>query len=349
MKNIRVILCALLNLVIISKISAQNANFHIYLCFGQSNMEGQGPIETQDQTVDNRFQIMQAVNCTGQPQNTWRTAKPPLARCNTKLGPSDYFGREMVKNLPTNIKVGIVLVAVAGCKIELFDKTNYASYAAGQVQWMKDIIAQYGGNPYGRLVELAKLAQKDGVIKGILFHQGESNVGDGTWATKVNKVYNNLLTDLNLTASKVPFLAGEVVQGGAAAGANTMIDNLPKTIPTAYVISSSGLGAQSDNLHFTSASYRTLGQRYAQKMLILLPATVTSIEEENKDLATSVYPNPSLTDFTINEPGQFNYTLSNSEGQVLYEGNGNNSVVLGNTLTEGIYFLKINKYQGSKV
>jgi hypothetical protein len=145
-------------------------NFQIYLCFGQSNMEGQGPIETQDQTVDSRFQIMQAVACTGQPAGKWRTATPPLARCNTKIGPSDYFGREMIKNLPSNVKVGIVFVAVAGCKIELFDKTNYAAYAAGEQQWMKDIIAQYGGNPYGKLVELAKIAQKDGVIKGILMH-----------------------------------------------------------------------------------------------------------------------------------------------------------------------------------
>jgi len=252
-------------------------------------MEGQGPIESQDQTVDSRFQIMQAVTCTGQPAGKWRTAKPPLARCNTKLGPPDYFGREMVKNLPSNIKVGIVFVAVAGCKIELFDKVNYASYAAGEQQWMKDIIAQYGGNPYGKIIELAKLAQKDGVIKGILLHQGESNTGDtdAQWANKVKGIYTNMLTDLNLTANNVPLLAGEVVQGGLSASANTHIDNLPKTISTSYVISSSGLGAQSDNLHFTSASYRTLGIRYATQMLKLL------------DLNTCATPAPTVASANI--------------------------------------------------
>lgn len=266
------VVCGLMLVSLVSNTIAQvDPNFHIYLCFGQSNMEGQGNIESQDQTVDSRFQIMQAVACSGQPAGKWRTATPPLARCNTKLGPTDYFGREMVKNLPSNIKVGVVLVAVAGCKIELFDKTNYASYAAGEQQWMKDIIAQYGGNPYGKLVELAKLAQKDGVIKGILLHQGESNVNDGQWANKVKGVYTNLLADLGLTANNVPLLAGEVVQGGASAGANTLIDKLPQTIPTSYVISSASLGAVSDNLHFTSASYRTLGIRYATKMLTLLP------------------------------------------------------------------------------
>lgn len=191
--------------------NAQDPNFHIYLCFGQSNMEGQGTIESQDQTVDSRFRILQAVNCSGKPQETWRTATPSLSRCNTGLGPADYFGREMVKNLPSNIRVGVVHVAVSGCKIELFDKVNYASYANGEQQWMKDIIAQYGGNPYGRLVQLAKLAQKDGVIKGILMHQGESNSGETAWPNKVRGVYQNLLTDLGLTAANVPLLVGQVV------------------------------------------------------------------------------------------------------------------------------------------
>ncbi|ABG58511.1 endo-1,4-beta-xylanase [Cytophaga hutchinsonii] len=261
---------------------SQDPNFHIYLCFGQSNMEGQGPIEAQDQTVDSRFRVMQAVSCTGQPQNAWRTATPPIARCNTKIGPSDYFGREMVKNLPANIKVGIVHVSVAGCKIELFDKTNYNTYLnslSSADQYIKTTAGQYGGNPYGRLVELAKLAQKDGVIKGILLHQGESNTGDQAWATKVNNVYKNLLADLGLTAANVPLLAGQVVdaaQGGLCASMNTTINALPNTIPTAHVISSSGCTDQSDNLHFTTAGYRLLGTRYAQTMLSLLNITAAA-------------------------------------------------------------------------
>jgi len=260
---------------------AQDPNFHIYLCFGQSNMEGQGTIETQDQTVDSRFQILQSVSCTGKTKEVWRTATPPLSRCATGLGPADYFGREMVKNLPSNIKIGIVHVAIAGSKIELFDKNNYQSYVnslTSNEQWMKNIINEYGGNPYARLVTLAKLAQKDGVIKGILLHQGESNSGEQTWPAKVNGVYTNLLTDLNLKAADVPLLAGQVVdaaQGGLCAGHNTIINGLPNTIKTAHVISSAGCTDQSDNLHFTSAGYRILGARYAQKMLTLLPSTPT--------------------------------------------------------------------------
>lgn len=303
-------------------VNAQDPNFHIYLCFGQSNMEGQGTIESQDQSVDSRFRIMQAVNCSGQPQETWRTATPPLSRCNTKLGPADYFGREMVKNLPSNIKVGIVHVAVSGCKIELFDKVNYASYAAGEQQWMKDIIAQYGGNPYGRLVQLAKIAQKDGVIKGILMHQGESNSGEAAWPNKVKGVYENLLKDLGLTAANVPLLVGQVVdaaQGGLCAGHNSIIDKLPNTIPTAHVISSSGCTDQSDNLHFTSAGYRLLGTRYAQKMLTLLPPS--------EDTAPSITGN--LSNTTIAQNQTLTLTIAASGTDLKYVWYRNDQVISG--------------------
>jgi len=169
--------------------------------------------------------------------------------------------------------VGIVNVAVAGCKIELFEKTNYESYASTAAPWMKTIIKTYDGNPYQHLVDMAKLAQKDGVIKGILLHQGESNSGDKEWPNKVKGIYENLLQDLNLNPKEVPLIVGELVnadQKGACAGMNKIIDNLPKTIPTAHVVSSAGCTGRPDHLHFTPEGYRELGTRYAQTMLPLL-------------------------------------------------------------------------------
>jgi hypothetical protein len=255
---------------------AQDPNFYIFLCFGQSNMEGQGTVEAQDRTVDARYKVMEAVNCSnlGRIQGKWYPATPPLCRCYTGLSPADYFGRKLLANLPSNVRVGIINVSVAGCKIELFDKVNYQSYVSSVTEdWLKNIIAEYGGNPYARLVDMARLAQKDGVIKGILLHQGESNTGDAQWPTKVKGVYDNLLKDLNLKADSVPLLAGEVVgadQGGVCASMNTIIAKLPQTIPTSYVISSKGCTDASDNIHFNSAGYRELGSRYADKMLSLL-------------------------------------------------------------------------------
>ena len=101
-------------------------NFQIYLCFGQSNMEGfaQGDyngIEDIDKTVDERFQVMNVVsgswNGVQREVGHWYTAVPPLCRSNTGLCPADYFGRTMVEELSkTNpdIKVGVIVVAIGG-------------------------------------------------------------------------------------------------------------------------------------------------------------------------------------------------------------------------------------------
>ena len=239
-------------------------------------MEGFPGIEEQDKgPVDERFEMLAAVDFPKQSRTkgNWYPAVPPLCRPSAGLCPADYFGRTIVSNLPPNRKIGIVNVSVAGCKIELFDKTNYESYASTAAPWMKNIIKAYGGNPYQHLVDMAKLAQKDGVIKGILLHQGESNTNDKEWPNKVKSVYENLLKDLNLKAKDVPLIAGEVVnadQKGACASMNNIIGTLPKTIPTAHVVSSAGCTSRPDHLHFTAAGYRELGTRYAQAMLPLL-------------------------------------------------------------------------------
>jgi hypothetical protein len=289
----------LLFAIIPSVAHTQDPNFHIYLLFGQSNMEGAGTIESQDRVgVNQRFQVLGAVTCAG--NNTsftlgkWRTATPPIFRCWTGLGVGDYFGRTMVANLPEHIKVGIVPVAVAGCDIGLFDKDNYGTYAANAPDWMKSIINDYGGNPYARLVEVAKLAQKNGVIKGILLHQGETNTNSSTWKNQVHQVVANLKADLGL--EDVPFLAGELLaaEGACCSSHNVEVNKLPDLIPNAHVISSAALiGA--DAAHFTSASYRTFGERYAKKMLQLVEVdtnAVTYAEDHKLEPRVDIYPIP---------------------------------------------------------
>ena len=257
----------------VDSFAAPDPNFHIYLCFGQSNMEGQGRIENQDRMVSDRFQMMSTQSCGSRELYKWYTAVPPLAGCYKQLGPADYFGRTMIDNLSPEIKVGVVVVAVGGCDIKLFDKDNYLSYSYNVEDYMKEIIRAYGGNPYGRLIDCAKKAQEVGVIKGILLHQGETNTGDYSWPGKVKKVYENILNDLNLDGKEVPLLVGEVVrteQGGSCGRHNDVIAKVPSTIPNSYVISAEGLGHQGDNVHFSAESYRKLGARYANQMLKLL-------------------------------------------------------------------------------
>ncbi|MBB6325764.1 hypothetical protein FHS59_001379 [Algoriphagus iocasae] len=254
---------------------SQDPNFYIFLSFGQSNMEGNAKFEPQDTVANERFKVLQAVDCPdlNREMGKWYPAVPPLSRCNTGLTPGDYFGKTLAESLPDSIKIGIINVSVGGCKIELFEKDNYESYSETAPGWMKGMIAQYDGNPYGRLVELAKLAQEDGVIKGILLHQGESNTGDQSWPKKVKGVYDNLLSDIGLDPDSVPLLAGELVsaeQGGKCASMNPIIATLPDVIPNAYVISSADCEAIADGLHFSAAGYRLLGYRYGDKMAQLL-------------------------------------------------------------------------------
>jgi enterochelin esterase-like enzyme len=209
----------------------------------------------------------------------WCQALPPLCRPNTGLTPVDYFGRTLTENLPENIRVGVIHVAIGGIRIEGFMPDEIPNYIKTAPGWMIGMLKAYNDNPYERLVTLAKKAQKDGVIKGVLMHQGESNTGDPEWANKVQNVYDHLLGDLQLKPEEVPLLAGEVVQAngeGQCIAMNKQIDELPKTLHTSQVISSTGCSNGPDKLHFDAAGYRELGRRYGEKMLELMGYQVRS-------------------------------------------------------------------------
>ena len=254
-------------------------NFQIYLCFGQSNMEGNATPEAQDyENVSERFKMMAAVDFSNpvRKRGEWYTAIPPLCRQGTGLTPADYFGRTMVEKQADNITVGVINVAVGGTSIKGFMEEYVADYVAGEADWFKNYMASYDNNPFRRLVETAKRAQNYGIIRGILMHQGETDGGMGNWAQNVKKVYERLLDELDLSADNVPLLAGETAQtdqGGYCGGFNNVIATLPNVIPTAHVISSKGCPQKGDGLHFTAEGYRTIGKRYAECMLELLKST----------------------------------------------------------------------------
>jgi hypothetical protein len=263
---------------IASLMGAPDPNFHVFLCFGQSNMEGGGRIQETERTVDKRFQVIADFD---QPDRNrkmgeWYDAIPPLTRRTRGISLVDYFGRTMVANLPEKYRVGVVKVGVSGTKIELWDKGAFRDYFAALPPadaWKIRIANEYDGNPYEYLLKLARIAQQSGVIKGILVHQGESNFQDEAWPQKVKTVYDNLIKDLNLKSEDVVLLAGEVVhedQRGEKANANTIMKKLPATLPNSHVISSAGIPANPDRLHFTADGQRELGRRYAEKMLNLM-------------------------------------------------------------------------------
>ncbi len=254
------------------KAFSQDPNFYIFLAFGQSNMEGY-PDQQEHQDSINipaRFQTMPAVDWPdgSRTEGTWTAAVPPLCRNTTGLCPCDYFGRTLADSLPSTIKIGIINVAVAGCQIEMFDKNLYQTYLnqPSTASWLVAIADLYGGNPYQRLVDVAKMAQKDGVIKGILMHQGESGSMTGQWASEVSIVYHDLIQDLGLDSTKVPLLAGDFTNPNP--GSPSMVWGLPKVIKNCYVISSLGDSVNSTGIHFSASGYRKLGTSYGDSMLV---------------------------------------------------------------------------------
>jgi hypothetical protein len=272
--------CSLFCLTIVllyasSAYAEPDPNFYIFLCFGQSNMESGGRMEAMDRTVDKRFQVMADFDAPnrGWKKGNWYEAVPPLAAKGSGICMIDYFGRTMVANMPEKYRVGVIKVSVPGCKIELFEKDTFMTYVNTAPDYIKTAAKNYGGSPYQYLVDQGKLAQKDGAIKGILLHQGESNPNDKEWTKKVKGIYDNLMKDLDLKPEEVPFLSGETVnadQNGACAGFNKIMAELPNALPNSHVISSAGCVCNSDRMHFSPAGSREFGKRYGEKMLSLL-------------------------------------------------------------------------------
>jgi len=117
---------------------------------------------------------------------------------------------------------------------------------------------------------MAKKAKEDGVIKGIIFHQGETDEGDKDWPNKVKKVYDRLVKDVGLD-DNIPLFAGEVPYNGSSKGTNTNIRQLPNKSKNFYLVSAEGLNdLDMMRIHFSSQGYRDFGKRYAEKVMEVL-------------------------------------------------------------------------------
>ena len=278
-----------------SHAQSYDPDFFIYLGFGQSNMQGKGAINSLrdkkkkyfEEQSGARFFKMQIVSDDMSQVGKWAVAMPPIVRPDTGLGPSDYFGRYLVDNLDTCYKVGVVVVAVDGGKIAAFSKDDeisqsYLAYAKNNNEtWVTNAAMAYDNKPYETLVKYGKIAQQYGVIKGVYFHQGESDVTNCTdeqgenWLYSVTQVYLNLLEDLGLSVDSVPFIAGEPCPFGDCSSAIRWVDKLPDYMmkvtgkKCAYVASSKGLN-NADQYHFDSDGYRELGKRYGEIALPIL-------------------------------------------------------------------------------
>ena len=271
-------------------IAAPNPNFHIYIAYGQSNMAGNGDIvPSEDQAEAPKNFIMLASHTANASQRSgkttqsiktgeWAAAIPPMFHAFENLSPADYFGRAMVDSLP-GVTVGIIPVAIGAVSIRAFDKDQYESYFRGDGKdimswgWPKD----YDNNPPGRILELAKKAKEVGVIKGFIFHQGESDGTDDNWRRTVYKTYKDVIDALGLDENEVPFVAGELLQEGnnCCGSKNGGIAQLKNNFKKFGLASSKGLqGNGKDPYHFGRAGVIELGKRYCSEMLKLIDKTI---------------------------------------------------------------------------
>lgn len=225
--------------------------FHLYLLIGQSNMAGRGKIATE-------YAVSSEHILKFTKENAWATGTDPLHFDKTVagVGLGTSFARVMADATP-GVTIGLIPCAVGGTPLE---------------RWCK------GGDLYKQALVRAQLAMKDGTLKGILWHQGESESGSEeksrSYGERLAKMVGDLRADLG--AGEVPFVAGklgEFLKRESKPGkpsfwpvVNELIGTLPQRVPRAAAVESKGLKHKGDELHFDTPSLREFGKRYAEAM-----------------------------------------------------------------------------------
>lgn len=226
---------------------------HIYLLIGQSNMSGQATFWEEDAITipgayllnnDNVFEP--AMN----PFNRYSTIRKGLLMQN--MNPGYTFSREMLEKTD-GISIGMVVNARGGTSIE---------------QWKK------GSHYYDEAVTRANVARKVGLLKGVLWHQGEANSRQPEgYLNKLKKLILNLRRDLG--EPDLPFVAGQLFYDREkkphTKQINEEIARLPTTVPYTGYTRSDGL-TTFDNTHFDARGMKLLGKRYAEEILRLQQA-----------------------------------------------------------------------------
>jgi len=219
---------------------AGKQDLDIYLCIGQSNMAGRAPYSKADEAVIPRCYLLNA-------EDKWEPAKNPLNRYSTirkglnmqKMGPGYMFAQTMLEKYPQKT-IGLVVNAKGGTSIR---------------QWKK------GGEFYNEAVRRTKIAMQNGTLKGILWHQGETDRNDAKWLEKLKVLIADLRAEFKMP--DLPVIAGQVNDVELI---NQQVIKLPDEVKVTGVVSSEGLKAM-DRWHFDEKSMKLLGIRYAEKMI----------------------------------------------------------------------------------
>ena len=224
---------------------------HMYLLIGQSNMVGRDATGIENQTPDPRVGSLDA---TGH----WVIAIEPLYTGGNGFGPGTFFAASLLANHPQG-KIGLIPCAVGGTALS---------------HWVK------GGDLYETALKRAKLAASAGILDGVLWHQGESDALDADLANTYEARLVKMLLDLraDLGRPNLPIVVGQLgafVQEPYVDTVRAAIKDTARIVPNVGYADSAGLTDKGDHLHFSVASQKEMGARYAAAMQSLLSVTVS--------------------------------------------------------------------------
>lgn len=240
-------------------------NFDIYLFIGQSNMAGRARLEPYDipaidnallLNADNKWELAEAGVANKMLQGLNRYSTIESTSSYNGVNPAGEFARFTAKAYPGKT-VGIVSNARGNTTIE---------------QWAKGAGTGY----YEAAVERAKAAMEHGTLKGIIWHQGESNhTTIAGYTDKLAAIIADLRADLGI--ENLPFVAGELCDSETAqnrdnlAAFNTELAALPQKAENCAVVSSEDTDVVVvDYIHMNAESQRLMGVRFAQEMYRLI-------------------------------------------------------------------------------
>lgn len=250
---------------------AKDGKWDLFLLFGQSNMAGPPAGEAGDKVTNPRIKVLAYDNCSGlgRTYNQWYLASPPLHECFNGVGPADWFSKTLIDTgdkLGLGIDtIGLIPCSISGAPINLFRKGATAPNRSDfRIPPDNSLPSAY---PW--MVARIREAMKKGTVRGILFHQGESNPGDPAWPGYVKGILDSLKKEFDW--GDLPFLAGELRYDNQGAGNtvphNAQVAKLPGLIRNCSVVSAKGLPGLNDPWHFNLVAMREFGHRYCAAMV----------------------------------------------------------------------------------
>jgi hypothetical protein len=227
-------------------------SFHLFLLVGQSNMAGRGVVTANDKTPHTRVLTL---NKAGE----WEPAVDPIhfdKPTAVGVGLGRTFGMELAEANP-GVTIGLIPCAVGGSPIDA---------------WRPGVFyPPTNSHPWDDALKRAKVALQSGTLKGILWHQGESDA-TAELAAKYEAKLHDLIARFRteLQAPNAPFIAGQLGKFPDSPWNEfkTLVDEahraLPRKVPYTAFVSSERLKHKGDKVHFDADSYRELGRRYAK-------------------------------------------------------------------------------------